>query len=151
MAQAQVAERPAGAARVPQKRRTNAVASMDKLTGQRPDMKYILVSESQKGSHGVEHYEMLGYSICTKEKGGCELLAGAKARPIGAPSKVFGMVLMQIPLQDWKDMQDQGQEFCDDIEGRLRDRKADIREATAGISMTTRGGDEAFSLTDEKE
>lgn len=120
-------------------------------------MKYVCVDPMQKRSHGIEHYEMLGYKVVLKKQGGVDFACGSRSRQNNTEVSNFGMVLMQIPLDDWQEIQqygesgNTGQELADAVEDRLRDRKRDIEEVTKGHSMTTAAGDTAFILSDEKE
>jgi len=158
MAQAQAA-RPVGAPKVPVKRRTNGVGNWSQILNPRPDMKYVLVDASRKGMCGVDHYEMLGYKIVRKEDrpDATDLAAGARGRQKGDIVQAFGNVLMAIPLDEWESIQrygesgNTGSELCDVIENRLRDRKQDIKEITAGTRMVSPEGEQYFHLSEDKE
>lgn len=149
---------PVGAARVPQRRRTSAVQGVDNLVNARSDMRYVLAAAGTPLVGGVDYYTTLGYSVVTKEKGGVDILAGSKTRKPGEEITHMGLVLMQIPKEDWDSInaygisgEGGGQELCDTIENRLRDRKQDIREITDGRQMNTREGDVAFHMVNDQK
>ena len=158
MASTQAVSRPQGAARVPVKRRTNGAANIDGIVNARPDMKYVLAAAGTTGLvGGVDYYQNLGYKVVLKEKDGADMVAGHSQRPIGAEVTNMGLVLMQIPKEDWLSIEqygangDTGQEYNDLIESRIRDTKHIIREVTEGARMSGADGTPYFSLTQDKE
>jgi len=117
-------------------------------------MKYVLVDKTRVGLCSVDYYRMLGYEVCTKSKG-LDLMSGSVTRAPGETLEVMGMVLMQIPLDDWADLEQNGmsgttgQKHADDVEARIRDRQADIREVTQGARMRSASGAKYFEVTED--
>lgn len=97
-----------------------------------PEMKYQLVFQGL-GTAAVRRMEQRGWQIVYFDKDGPRLNVGDSEKA-GDPVEFNGHVLMDIPLEDWKDLQAAGQKELDRIETRIVDKENGPYDAARGMS-----------------
>lgn len=97
-----------------------------------PEMKYQLVYQAF-GTEAVRRMEAKGWEIVRQHPDGVKLSVGETCQD-GEPIEYHGHVLMDIPLEDWKDLQANGQRELDRIEDRIVDKENGPFDAARGMS-----------------
>jgi hypothetical protein len=107
---------------------------LPKIVNGDPDCKYKLVYNGEEGA--IETHESQGWQRVLYSKDGPRLSVG-KTTKAGEPIEFKCHTLMDIHKDDFKDIQDEGQKYWDQIEEVMVDRKNGPYDASRGMRART--------------
>lgn len=101
----------------PPSRPPDGVRPWDKLENPDPKMHYVFVDPNSE-FFGIPYYEALGYEQVLRTDGGVRSVMKTKGDS-GSVVTSLHQVLMQIPLDEKRKLDDPGQRDCDEIDKRI--------------------------------
>lgn len=112
----------------PEPRWVDAAAPWSRLLNRDPNKHYVYVHKNSE-MMGIEYYEALGYTVTRrdpKDPNSIRPLMNKQSSDAPETIELRGHVLMEIPLEDWKRIQEEGADgigdgtkFFDQIEKRI--------------------------------
>lgn len=141
----------------PAPRHVDGSANWSKIKNPDPNKKYCWVYAGNEDM-GPDYYAGLGYSVEKRTKGNASAAQGVTGKP-GEAQVMRGHILMSIPLDQWQEIEDYGEDnktgqcVADEREERMIDEKNYWAEDTfrglgnrTGIAVGDNG---TTALTDE--
>lgn len=109
----------------PPPRPVEQVANRGFLEGADPTKHYVWVSEVNDPTINVGYYKHLGYKVAQYDPGEAKPTIGYQEFQQGDPIKSMGMVLMEVPLERKRELDEVGWKQADKIQETIRKRDLD--------------------------
>lgn len=132
----------------PPPRPVEGTANRGFLQGQDPGKHYVWVSEVNDPTFNISYYRSLGYKVAQYDPSEAQPTIGNDEFRQGDPIKSFGNVLMEIPLERKRELDERGWQEADRIQETIRNR--DIEPMTAEDRQKFRGITTKRMSTDDR-